>query len=279
MNTRAMACMAVLVQKEILEARRNRWVLLYAGAFALLSLVLSWLGLSRLSTYGLSGFGRTAASMINLIMLTIPLMGLTLGATSLAGERERGTLLLMASQPLSRFQVMAGKFLGLGVALMATLLVGFGISGALVAYYGSTLSTPGYMAFVGSSMMLALVSLALGVAIASFVRRTEAALGVALFMWLAMVFLGDLGLIGGSVLVNPGSQVLFNLAMLNPLQAFKISAVLSIRGNLDVLGPVGTWAIRSYGGALPFVLNGSLALWLLAGFGVANWIFRRRGAV
>jgi len=279
MNRRALGCICVLVQKEILEARRNRWVLLYAGAFALLSLALSWLGLSRLSTYGLSGFGRTAASMINLIMLTIPLMGLTLGATSLAGERERGTLLLMASQPLSQFEVMVGKFLGLAAALVATLLVGFGISGALIAYYGSTMSTMAYVGFVGSSLMLALASLAIGVAIAGFTRRSEAALGIALFVWLAMVFLGDLGLIGGSLMGNPSLRMLFNLALLNPLQVFKISAVLSIRGNLDVLGPVGAWAVRSYGPLLPFMLAGILALWSGLGFGIAHWAFRRQGAV
>ncbi|HET6350382.1 MAG TPA: ABC transporter permease [Candidatus Krumholzibacteria bacterium] len=279
MNRRVASCIIVLVQKEILEARRNRWVLLYAGAFAVLSLALSWLGLSRLSAYGLSGFGRTAASMINLIMLTIPLMGLTLGATSLAGERERGTLLLMASQPLSRFEVMAGKFLGLGAAIVAALLVGFGVSGALIAYYGSTLSAGEFAGFVGSSLMLALASLAIGIAIGSLVRRSEAALGISLLVWLAMVFLGDLGLIGGSVLWNPDTRLLFNLALLNPLQAFKISAVLSIRGSLDVLGPTGTWAVRSYGPLLPVLLAGSLAMWSLLGFGFSYWTFHRRGAV
>jgi len=279
MSKRTLACIAVLAQKEILEARRNRWVLLYAGAFAMLSLALSWLGLSRLSSFGLSGFGRTAASMINLIMLTIPLMGITLGATSLAGERERGTLLLMASQPLSRFEVMAGKFIGLGAALVATLLVGFGISGALIAYYGSTASTTGYLGFVGSSLMLALASLAIGLAIASFARRSEAALGIALFAWLVMVFFGDLGLIGGSLLANPGTRTLFGLALINPLQVFKICAVLSIRGNLDVLGPVGAWAVRSYGPALPMILVGILVVWTGAGFGIAQLIFSRRGAV
>ncbi len=162
---------------------------------------------------------------------------------------------------------------------MASLLVGFGIIGALIAYYGSTMSTAGYIGFVGSSLMLVLVSLAIGMAIASFVRRSDAALGIALFVWLAMVFFGDLGLIGGSVLASPGTRVMFNLALLNPLQVFKISAVLSIRGNLDVLGPVGAWAVRSYGSSLPFMLVGILVLWSLLGFAVAHGAFRRRGAV
>ncbi|MDQ7054751.1 MAG: ABC transporter permease [candidate division KSB1 bacterium] len=126
----------LITWKEILNARRNRWFILYTIVFALLSLALSWLGLAGVGNYNLAGFGKTTASLINLILLIVPLMGLTLGAISLAGEREKGTLLYLLAQPVSPFEVLLGKFLGIGAALLAALLIGFGLSGYLIALRG-----------------------------------------------------------------------------------------------------------------------------------------------
>jgi Cu-processing system permease protein len=270
---------ALLAQKELVEARRNRWVLLYATVFAVLSLALSWLGLAGLSRYGLSGFGRTTASMINLVMLTVPLMGLTLGATSLAGERERGTLLFMASQPMTPFEVLAGKFIGMALALLGALLVGFGLSGVVIAYYGGTASVGQYVALLGLTFVLSTATLGIGMAVASLIHRTDTAIGVALFTWLVLVVIGDLGLIGGSLVTNMGIKQLFALVLVNPLQVFKLAAVLAIRGNLEVLGPVGVYATRSHGSGLALLLVTVSMVWAVGGFCVSYSVFRRKGAV
>lgn len=268
----------LLAHKELVEARRNRWVLLYATVFAVLSLALSWLGLAGLSRYGLSGFGRTAASMINLVMLTVPLMGLTLGATSLAGERERGTLLFIASQPLTRFEVLAGKFIGMALALLGALLVGFGLSGMVIAYYGGTTSVGQYVALLALTFVLAMATLGIGMAVASLIHRTDTAIGVALFTWLVLVVIGDLGIIGGSLVTELGIKQLFALVLVNPLQVFKLAAVLTIRGNLEVLGPVGVYATRSHGAGLVVLLITVSMLWVVASFLLAYGAFRRKGA-
>ncbi len=84
--------------KELQDARRNRWYLIYVLVFTGLSLALAWMGMTGLGDYGLAGFGRTAASIINIVLLVGPLMGLTLGAISLAGERERSTLQYLLAQ-------------------------------------------------------------------------------------------------------------------------------------------------------------------------------------
>ena len=82
---------ATLLQKELRDSLRNRWFVLYTVAFTVLALGLSFLALSGAGVVGFAGFGRTAASLINLVLLIVPLMALTVGAQSLAAERERGT--------------------------------------------------------------------------------------------------------------------------------------------------------------------------------------------
>ncbi len=99
----------ILAQKELRDARKNRWFLLYAIAFTGLSLALAWISLSGTGDYGLAGFGRTSASLINLILLIVPLMGLTLGALSLAGEREQGSLLYLMAQPINQIELLSGQ--------------------------------------------------------------------------------------------------------------------------------------------------------------------------
>ena len=69
-----------LAQKELRDALRNRWFLLYTVAFAVLALAFSYLALAGAGMVGFAGFGRTAASLINLVLLIMPLMALTIGA-------------------------------------------------------------------------------------------------------------------------------------------------------------------------------------------------------
>ncbi|MFQ5577849.1 MAG: ABC transporter permease, partial [Anaerolineae bacterium] len=218
---------ATLLKKEIHDSLNNRWFVLYAAAFTGLALLLSWLSLSGGGTgfSGFAGFGRTAASLINLVLLIIPLMGLTLGAGSLSGEAERGTLAYLLAQPVNRAEVLLGKYLGLAASLLGTLALGFGISGFIIARRGGQTDARAYGWLVLLAFILALAMLSLGVLISAFTRKTTVATGAALLVWLALVFVGDLGLMGTALVFRLPIRVLFNLALLNPLQVFKMSAL------------------------------------------------------
>jgi Cu-processing system permease protein len=269
----------VLTQKELRDARRNRWFVLYAVAFAGLALALAWLALSGVGTYGLAGFGRTAASLINLVLLIVPLMGLTLGALSLAGERERGTLLYILAQPVTQVEVLLGKLLGLALALLAALVLGFGLSGLLIAWQGGMTQASSYLTLVLLAFLLALASLSLGLLISAAVRKGATAIGLALFLWLLLVFFGDLGLMGTALVMRLRIGDLFTLALLNPLQVFKMAAILAIRGGLEVLGPAGLYALRTYGERLMSVLVIILIAWTILPLTFTYMAFRRRGAL
>ena len=99
-------------------ARHNRWLQLYSVAFGGLALSIAWLTLSGPGIYGAAGFGRALANLINLVILIVPLMGLTLGASSIAREQERGSLAYLLTQPISRLEVLLGKYMGLAFSLM-----------------------------------------------------------------------------------------------------------------------------------------------------------------
>jgi Cu-processing system permease protein len=268
-----------ITQKEMRDSRRNRWYILYVLIFSALSLALAWLGMTGLGDFGLAGFGRTAASIINIILLVVPLMGLTLGAMSLAGERERNTLTYLLAQPVDQLEVLLGKYLGLAAALFSALVIGFGISGIFIAVNGGTANIRVYLLMVMLAFLLALVSLSLGFFISSTVRKGSTAISIALFVWLLLLVFGDLGLMGTSLVLNLGVGQLFTLTMLNPMQIFKIAAILNIRDNLEVLGPAGVYALRTFGAQLLPALIVIMITWALVPLVFAYYAFRRSGAL
>lgn len=268
---------AALARKEIRDSLRNKWFVLYTIAFGVLALGLSLLSQVGTGQYGFGGFGRTAASLINLVMLIVPLMALTAGAASLAGERERGTLNYLLSQPVSRFEVLSGKYLGLAIAMLASLALGFGISATVIAALGSGADAGAFLRMVALAYALSLAMLSTGFVLSAMARSGGVATAAALFVWLALVFVCDLGLMGGTIAFKLQVQQLFALSLINPLQVFKMAAIGSIHASLDVLGPAGLYATQTFGGALGLMFGAVLAAWIILPLAAAHVLFALRG--
>ncbi len=271
--------LALLAEKELYDSWRNRWFLLFTGAFSAVALALSWLSVTGVAGTGFAGFGRTAASLVNLVILIVPLMGLVLGAGAVAGERERGSLLYLLAQPLEPRELIVGKFLGLSLAVLSSVLLGFGLAGLLLTLRGAAGGPAPFLAFLGLSALLAAVAVSAGLLVSTLSSRGSVAAGLCLFLWLVFVFLGDLGLMGTSLALGLGPREILAGLLLNPLQAFKVASLLVIRGGLEVLGPVGLFAARSWGAALAPILVAVLLLWVALPLAAAALALERRGGV
>lgn len=262
-------------RRELREGLRHKWLWAYVIGFAGLAAALSGTSLAVAGYAGLGGFGRTAASLVNALLLFVPLLGLSIGAGSVAGDRERGTLLYVLSQPVSRGEVLAGKALGSGLALTLAVLLGFGLA-ALALATGPGGDGGAFLALTFYTVLLGWVMLGIGFVISVCSKRSASAFGIGLLVWLAFVFLSDLGVIGATLAFKPTPALLLTALVANPLQAFKLGAIFSLESGLDVLGAVGHYAARQLGTALPWSLAGLLVLWAGGAFGVAFAIFTRR---
>jgi Cu-processing system permease protein len=267
----------LLMAKELEDTRRSRWFLLLAIVFAGLALSLSLLGMSSLGAIGGAGFGRTTASLLNLVMLIVPLMGLLMSALSVAGEREHGTLLAILAQPVLLEELLLGKFLGLATALLGTICFGFGLAALVIARQGGLPHVGGYLVLLGYTALFGLGCLSLGFLISALARRTASAVGVALFVWLVSVFLSDLGLIGTAIVLRLSPRSLLWLSLANPAQVFKLAVLQGIQRSLESLGPGGVYATSVLGAWLPLALTGLLLLWAIVPFAIAVLVLRKRG--
>lgn len=252
-----------LAKKEVGDALRNRWFVLYTLAFVGLALAFSYLALAGAGIVGFAGFGRTAASLINLVLLIIPLLALTIGAQSLAGEQERNTLAYLLAQPISRADIFVGKYLGLLLSLLASLTLGFGLSGIVMALNGTSGADPSaYVMLVALAFLLSLTMLSVGFLVSALSKRAGVATGIGLFLWLLFVFFGDLGMMGTAITLRMPIDNLFWLSLANPLQTFKMAAILKIQATLDILGPAGIYAMQRYGEQLLLLFLLVLGLWV-----------------
>lgn len=266
----------VLMGKEFNEASRSRWLSGFAAAFIALGGVLMLAGSWGSAFGGGAGFGRTTAALINLILLVVPLMGLTAGALAFSGERERRTMEFLLSLPVKASEVFWAKFLGIGWALAAALALAFGLLAAVLAAQGGFAHAASYLACFASTLLLAAVSLALGLSISALSARVATATGWALLAWLGLVFAGDLGLMATSLAVRLPPGALLAAAWLNPLSLFRLLAIDSAAAGLDVLGPAGRCAEDFLGAALRPAAFAGMLLWLAAALAAARFLFGRR---
>jgi Cu-processing system permease protein len=269
----------IIAKKEIRDALRNRWFILFALAFTILALAFSLLGQPNGSQLRLSSYSRSAASLINLVLLFVPLIGLSLGASGLANDRETGALNYLLAQPVNASEVLLGKYLGMASALLSALALGFGLAGTAIFVQGQGTDAVGYLLTVALAAILALISLSIGFLLAVQIHKSSMALTSSLFVWLILVFVGDLGLMGTSIISKMPIQLLFWLASLNPLQMFKMASILNIQAQLEVLGPVGLYATEAYGGLLMPILLIGLLLWVTLPLAVALWLFSRQAFI
>ncbi len=270
------ANVATLGRRDLRDALSSRWFLLYTMAFAALGLCVSFVSASSAGGSGLAGFGRTSAGLINLVLLVVPLMALTAGAGGIAGERERGMLAYLLAQPISRWELLAGKYAALATALAMSICVGFGISAVVMALRQPNADASGLLSMVGLTILLALAMLSIGVFIGVCCRRAAVATGVAVFVWLMLVFATDLGLMAGTMAMRLSIETLFGLAVASPLQAFKMWSLQNVDASLDVLGPAGLYAQLEFGHSLQLLFAGVLIAWIVIPLLFAGFVFNRR---
>src|SRR6478735_5526147 len=108
-----------IVKYELRDVLRSRSLLVYTLCFLAVTDVLLRFG----------GGARAALSLMNVVLLLIPLVAIIFGTIYLYHAREFTELLL--AQPVHRRQLFAGQYLGLALPLSATFVVGLGSALAL----------------------------------------------------------------------------------------------------------------------------------------------------
>ncbi|MES2019103.1 MAG: ABC transporter permease subunit [Pseudomonadota bacterium] len=262
----------VIAAKEFRDRIRNRWVLAVAVIFALFALAIAYFGASQQGEVGLRSVDVTVASLVSLVIYLVPLIALILGYDAIVGETERGSLELMLSMPITRFEILFGKYLGLACALTSSTVLGFG---AALLPLASTLSVNDgfhYAGFVGSAILMGLAFLSISMLVSVVALDRVRASGVAIALWFFFVLIFDLLLMGALVLSQGrlGSGMFAAILMLNPADVFRL---LNIFSSEQVQSMYGLATVMPERLTDPAVLLAIMLAWIVVPFLIANWSF------
>lgn len=97
------------------DLMRSRWAFIYTAFYLLLTVTLFWLG---------GGFSKVIISLMNIVLVLVPLIATLFGVMYYYNSREFTELLL--SQPIRRISIFWGQYLGIALSLSLSLIVGIG---------------------------------------------------------------------------------------------------------------------------------------------------------
>ena len=244
----------LIVQKEITDSINNKWFIIYTFSLTLLAILFVYLGYSSGSIIGYVGYSKTAASLINLILLFIPLIALITGSISISGERENKTLPYLLSHPINKIEIFIGKYIGILASIMFAIFLSFGTAGILIYILGTSESSINYIVATFLPVLLASSLLSMGFLISILNQRVSRSISIAILVWFIFLIIGDLGIIGAINGLNLGVKETFYLTIINPLEAYKIASILTLTERFEILGPVGVYALNTLGKSVLLIL-------------------------
>lgn len=257
-----MTAMLQILRYQLRDAARSRWILAYAIVFFLITE-----GLFRLG----GGGERVVVSLLDAVLLLVPLVGLLFGTLHFYHSRE--FMELMLAQPLDRNVLYTGLFGGLALPLVLALAAGMG---APFLLHGGGGGAFGVLMGVGILLTLVFSGVALLVALA-FEDRAHG-MGAALLLWLGAGILWD-GLLLLIVLLfgdYPMERPLLVLTFLNPIDLGRVVLLLQ----LDVAALMGyTGAIFRHffeSGMGSAIAAAALLLWTAGPLWLGFRRFRRK---
>jgi Cu-processing system permease protein len=265
--------------QELTLAMRSRWTQIFAVVFALLAIAVAWSGYILSGGSGVQDFARTAASMLQLVILLIPLASLVVGVLSFTADR--GAAELLYSQPVSRTTILLGQMLGVFTAMIAAQMIGFGAAGVVVFSGSGGWGVGVYLAVFAASAFLTAIFIAAAAAAGagSIGAGRVRAVTVVLVIWFVAVILFDVAALGAASLLPSGyaSRLLMVSVIVSPVDAIRTGTLMITTGT-TAFGAASLAFLRFTGGAhgAAVMLSLSIAFWVVAPAWFAMWRLRRR---
>lgn len=247
------------------DVARSRWLLAYAGFFLLVTEALLRFG---------GGGPRALLSLVNVVLLLIPLVSVLFGAMYLYSAREFIELLL--AQPVARRRLFAGLYTGLALPLVVAFAAGTALPFLLHPLDAATARTLAVLLVVGALLTAVFVALAFLLALRCEERVTG--LGAAIALWLGAAVLYDAGVlfVATAFAHYPLEGPMLGLMLLNPIDLARVALLLQFDVSA-LMGYTGAVFQRAFGGGAGIgIACTALLLWATAPFLLGLRAFGRK---
>ncbi|MCU0616567.1 MAG: ABC transporter permease [Gemmatimonadaceae bacterium] len=248
------------------EIARNRWVLAYAIVLLLLTEALFQMGGSGV---------RALTSLLNLVLLLVPLVTSVFGVVYWYAAREFTELLL--AQPVARRRLWWGLYLGLVVPLVAAFSVGLTLP--LVWHRALDAETVRLLALylgVGAALTASFGAAALWIGVRQDDRLRGLGLMLGLWFSAALAYDGVVVWLATAFSDWPLERPMLFAMLANPVDLARTALVLRL-DSAALMGYTGAVMARTLGGGPGLAVSAlGLALWIAGPVWLAVRAFRRK---
>ncbi len=230
---------------DLKESIRAKWFLIYSLVFGGLIAIFFIAGVTESQVMGFSGLSRLLLMYIQITIVILPIFILITTVRSISGDRDNHILEYMLSFPISLKQYYWGKIIGRFITVYLPVL--FAMVVAIVYGIVKGASIPWDIFFLYTGLLFAMSSVFLGIAffISSFVKSSEIALGIAFFVWIVLLAFIDIALISLMMSQRFDDKLIIFIAMINPMEIFRVAAISLFDPELTVMGPVAFYILDS----------------------------------
>ncbi|HEX2778355.1 MAG TPA: ABC transporter permease subunit [Gemmatimonadaceae bacterium] len=256
---------ARVVRYELRDVAKSRWLIGYSLFFLAATEALLRFG---------GGGTKAMLSLMNVVLLLVPLVSIVFGTMYLYNAREFTELLL--AQPVKRDELYAGLYLGLALPLA----LGF-LGGLVIPFAFHGVDDPAQWrllaALVLTGVALTGVFVALAFAIALRSEDRARGLGAAVGVWLLFSLLYDgLVLLGVMLLGDyPLERPLIGAMLLNPIDLARVVLIMQFDVSA-LMGYTGAVFEKFFGNGGMAVAIAALAAWVAAPVLLGARAFRKR---
>ena len=237
----------LLAYLDIKESLRSKWFYVYSLVFGGLMALFFITGISDAVVMGFTGLSRMLLIFIQVTIIILPIFILITTVKSISGDRESNVLEYMLSFPVSLKHYYWGKMLGRFITVFMPVFLALLMGVVFGLFKGGNL--PWGIILLYSVLLFSLCFTFLGIAffLSSIVKSTDIALGSSFVVWIFLLAFIDIALIGLMLQNRVDDKVILTLAMLNPIEVFRIGAISLFDPELTVIGPVAYYLLDTLG--------------------------------
>jgi ABC-2 type transport system permease protein len=232
---------------DIRESLRSKWFYVYALVFGGLMGLFFVTGVSDSVVMGFTGLSRMMLIFIQVTIIILPIFILITTVKSISGDRESNVLEYMLSFPVSLRDYYWGKMLGRFITVFTPVFFAMMLGVVFGLFHGGDL--PWRMIGLYSVLLFSLSFVFLGIAfwLSTIVKSSDIALGGAFVIWIVLLAFIDIALMGLMLQNRLDDNIIVTLAMLNPIEVFRIGAITLFDPELTVIGPVAYYLLDTLG--------------------------------
>ena len=228
---------------DLKESIRANWFIVYSLVFGGLIALFFIAGITESQVMGFSGLSRLLLMYIQVTIVILPIFILVTTVRSISGDRDSHILEYMLSFPISLKQYYWGKVFGRFITVFLPVFMAMLFAIIYGVFKGA--EVPWSIFFLYTGLLFAMSSAFLGIAffISSIVKSSEMALGISFFVWIFLLAFIDIALISLMMQQRINTELIIGIAMINPMEIFRVAAISLFDPELTVMGPVAFYIL------------------------------------